>query len=321
MKTVHLGGLTVNITGDPHIGREFKNGVPLDQRGIREAGMLTQLRDELMASCDVHVMTGDLFDHANVSYEVLHKVYEIYLEAAATNSDIQYVLLAGNHDLTKDVHDRSAFDTLDQIFINSTNVHCVVEIPFVYKSLAFVPWHAVTSAKSMVSKLHGEAYDAVFTHMDFEAYGGDEHNLMPYEDLVKITSKVFNGHIHKPRSFNHKGMEVCGVGSMQPYAHGEETDETLYLTRLLADLEPTLDYSGKHLRVLLAPGEEVPPGLKYRQLTTKIVTGDSTEDEEMPEVEIESFDMKRLFNQIMDSHKVSEDLKKTLWEQYLQTQS
>jgi len=51
------------LIGDPHLGRDFRNGTPLNRRGEREAMQLAQFKEEL-ATPDVHliVMVGDLFD-------------------------------------------------------------------------------------------------------------------------------------------------------------------------------------------------------------------------------------------------------------------
>lgn len=317
MKTFKTkSGDKILVTGDPHLGRRFTNGVPLDKRGLREASMVDQFLEEMIEPADYHVIIGDLFDKAQVSNETL---FDVLGALRSTPPDKLVLVMAGNHDLHKDVDRASSFEVLAAMASGIDNVVFVYDSVWISpnKDFACVPWDPVATAKDMVRELPS-GLEYVFTHMDFEVFGDDEHNWMPYRLLSEKTETVVNGHIHKPKTFMFDDTTIIGVGSMQPYAHGEETDESLYLTRTLDSLDDKLDYSGKCLRLLLEPGQETPDGLVYNQLTIKRVSAEEIESLADLEVEVEEFDFQKLFSETMKGNGVGDDLSMTLWNRYLE---
>ena len=73
------------LLGDPHLGRKFVTGVPLDRRGDREKMQMEQFEDEVIGippGRHFHVCMGDLFDKHTVDNKWVDFAYETYRQAA-----------------------------------------------------------------------------------------------------------------------------------------------------------------------------------------------------------------------------------------------
>lgn len=304
----------LKLVGDPHLGRKFEEGVPLHRRGEREAEQMKQFEQELLTpDVDMNVMMGDIFDKFTVSPTVVLQTYLAYCQAVAANPETIFVLLMGNHDVSRNVEVKSSFDLLEAMLKYLPNVHVVKELEFLYGSstqadadlFAFFPYNVFAKAGSEI----GEGFDvnkfkveAAFGHWDLHSFGGSDHNLIPTKELAQITTKAFSGHIHKPETFVRDGVEVVGTGSMQPYAHGEDAGNNLYVSVTLSELEAALSqspeaFADKCVRVLLAPGETLPPNIECRQLTSKPLA-QNADNEAQYEVMMENFS----FETIVRSH-------------------
>jgi DNA repair exonuclease SbcCD nuclease subunit len=105
--------------GDPHLGRVFRTGVPAHRVGEREEGQYAALR-RLLNPTDpliTHiVIMGDLFDKFVVSPTVVLKAVELLQEASNTNSNIEYYVIPGNHDMTKDTSKKSSYELFYEVF-------------------------------------------------------------------------------------------------------------------------------------------------------------------------------------------------------------
>ena len=99
--------------GDPHLGRVFRTGVPAHRVGEREEGQYAALR-RLLNPTDpliTHiVIMGDLFDKFVVSPTVVLKAVELLQEASNTNPNVEYYVIPGNHDMTKDTSKKSSYE-------------------------------------------------------------------------------------------------------------------------------------------------------------------------------------------------------------------
>src|SRR3546814_7408633 len=109
MKFSLNNGKTVALIGDPHLGRKFENGVPLHRRGERERNQLANFQDQLAQDVDIVVMVGDLFDHPHVGFKVVLDAY-IAIDAATQATGNEILLLAGNHDLPRNLEVVGAFE-------------------------------------------------------------------------------------------------------------------------------------------------------------------------------------------------------------------
>ncbi|MES0134535.1 metallophosphoesterase [Mesorhizobium sp. M0016] len=303
--------LTIETLGDPHLGRSFVHGVPLHRRGDREARVWADFRDSLAnTEADVHVNMGDLFDKAYVSYDVIMKAAQAYIEAATNNPDCSFVILKGNHDWVRDLDRHSAFDMFAAIVEHMQNIFIVTTRWVFGDELAFFAWHPTILAADMVSKSNHTDATIAFGHWDVESFGGAGENLIPTKQLAAAGFQIaVTGHIHKKDDFERDGIFVQVNGSMQPYAHGEESNDDLYVTLTKAELTGGLH--DKCVRVVLEPGEILDEEIDCLSLTIKRLDG---ADEEMPTVVLGDFDMEKLFRTAFAE--VNPEITETLLQQF-----
>jgi DNA repair exonuclease SbcCD nuclease subunit len=250
------------LLGDPHLGRQFVNNVPLARRGAREKlqrELFTQHFEDLDA-VSLHVMMGDLFDKPSVSEEALLLAIQTYNNALALHPGAEFVVIRGNHDINRDLTGVSSFSVFAEAISWAGNVLLVDEEPVVWEEHAFFPWHPTTPAGLLVAQTDLTGVSTVFGHWDTDPRSAP-HNLIPTAELAAAGVKLaYTGHVHKPEQFVRDGVTVRVVGSMMPYAHGEETDDNLFVTLTLAEFE-ALDpetLKNKVVRLRLTDDEEAP---------------------------------------------------------------
>lgn len=337
----------IKLIGDPHFGRVWHNGVPLNRRGDREAMQAEDFKKLLNEvsydgiECKTVVIMGDLFDKFHVSNDVLFSVHRMLAEAAWDNSDVQYIVLQGNHDISRNINLKSSFDVLSYMLAQVENITFVKEptwfaTPDGNEKLLFLPYDAFTSASELVDreKFWKDKCAAVFGHWDIQSFGGNDHNLIPLKELGEITDLVVTGHIHTPEVFytNKEGdklieehliesfdpiTQVIVVGSMQPYSFAEDPDGELYKTITLEEYQDQIDksvFKDKAIRILLKPGQEPPEAIDCLQFAYKFMN-ESGEDEEL-EAKMEIFSFKELFDECMDEHEVPKEVSKKYWDKY-----
>lgn len=310
--------LELELLGDPHLGRRFLNGVPLSRRGERESMVWDDFNRSIQnTKADIHICMGDIFDKPVVPFWLILKTYRAYATAAANNLKTTYVLLRGNHDADRDLERSSAFDVLVEL-LRDTDVKVVRHAPESIGDLAFFPWHPIYSAEQLVQEFYdpecwpdGDAPTTVFGHWDVEDFGNDNPNMIPVAALKEAGVKTaYTGHDHKTRSLKIEGLPVEVVGSMQPYAHGEEPDDSLYVTATLAEvIKDTAKFKDKALRVLLAPGELFDLDVDYLQLTIKRINkdGDEEADDDDLDINSSSIDVDALFVKAMKEEELDDD--------------
>ena len=165
-----------------------------------------------------------------------------YTEAIRQRPETRFLVLAGNHDLSRDTTQVSAF----QIFAEMVPSIRAVTQPQSLENFLFVPWSPFQSASEVIEGMEVASCTTAFGHWDLDGSGS---NLIPIEALERIgIKKVFNGHVHLPRAEQREGIEIINVGSLQPFAHGEGNE--LYVTVTL-DEAKTLDLRDKSVRVRL----------------------------------------------------------------------
>lgn len=262
-KVISVNGYSFKLIGDPHIGRVFKTGVPLHRLGEREKMVQDQLALELLSNDDTPIIImGDLFDKYSIPESLVLWLSEVLNEATSWKKIYN---LRGNHCVSKDVNKKGSFDVLERlcpsvVFVNTSHL---ISLPQHAGSLILFGYDAFKSAKELAEEIPDNLnYLAAFAHWDLTAHGEDTHNLIPAEVLArKGVTKVYTGHIHKPQTVTLFGLPVQAVGSLQPYAHGEELEgETLYQTLHKNEVEELLAENENHfedvnLRVLVASGE------------------------------------------------------------------
>lgn len=218
------------------------------------------------------VIMGDLFDKASVNNTVILETYQIIIQACKNNPEINYILLAGNHDLSKDLDKVSSFTLLSTLLSLSKFKNLFIPsdlLVFVEENttLIFCSYNPFNSTN--FSDVKFTQNNIAFGHWevtDFNKITGIEKlNLlshMPPEILIKNCQTIYTGHEHKPATYTFDKCKIIVTGSMQPYAHGEQLPaEPLYTTSFLKTvqqrLKSNLDYYSKiNLRISLKEGED-----------------------------------------------------------------
>ena len=115
------------------------------------------------------------------------------------------------------------------------------------RKVGLFAFHPTLPAEELVT----QPVEIAFGHYDTMFGGG---NLVPTRRFAELGCKtVYTGHVHLPDRFVRDSVEVIQVGSLQPFAHGEDHGE-MYVT-LRPDEIAGKDLSQKCVRVLLKPGE------------------------------------------------------------------
>lgn len=300
----------VEILGDPHLGRHFVEGVPLARRGEREAMVWSDFERSLnnVDGCGFHVCMGDLFHKSFVSYDTILRAARAYYEATEARPRTNYVILAGNHDLSRDLEHTSAFDVFREIVAPLSRV-IVLTQPFLWLELGtvFFPWNPLIPARDLVREMGGDGvqFNTAFGHWDIKSFGGNDDNLIPTKELAAIgVTTAYTGHIHLPQRFEQDGVDVIVTGSMQAYAHGEDATGDLYVTLTPDQIDPAT-VKNKCVRVLLEPGETFDRELDCLQLTIKRQGQDEAPD---LNVSLGEFDMGRLFTEAFAEAQVGEEV-------------
>lgn len=296
------------LMGDPHLGRAFLNDVPLHRRGEREQMQWADFARRLdPEGAPFHICMGDLFDKPVVPPAVVLTAALGYIGAAREHPSTEFYVIRGNHDASRDLQATTSFDLFQHLVSRESNitvVYGVVHIPAI-KACLF-GWQPIEPAAEYVTGALGEGatgVEIVFGHWDTDPRS-DPHNLIPTRQLADAgVQRAYTGHVHKPSEFTRDGVEVTVVGSMQPYAHGEQINEDIYVTLTLAELAEH-DVTNKCVRVVLEPGEiieTVPNCLQFKTLRKE-------DTSELPEIEIGSFNLLERFSGVLVEHDVPENI-------------
>ncbi len=266
-----IGKYEVECLGDPHLSRRFETGVPLHRRGEREGLQLAQFADAILQTrADLHVTLGDLFDRFIVPPEIVLFAARTYMAAADENGGTTYVVLRGNHDVSRNTDKASSWDLFCALVASQPNIRTVDKCPVRMESLLFVPFDPF--GYDNLEQHLTEPVDAVFSHFDIVDFGGS--NVIPSKLFARHgITRVFNGHDHVARVERLDGIEIILTGSMQPFSHAEDKTATFYVTLTLAELAGR-DVKNMNVRILLADGETLPTDIDCLSLTAKRVSSD-----------------------------------------------
>lgn len=302
-----INGVEFEVCGDPHMGRPFRNGVPLHRLGDRERMQRADLQASLArgAGAAAHICMGDLFDKPKVDNRVVAQVADDYQMAARTNY-CPFFILTGNHDEMRDADFVSSFHLFTRIV--DDHVHVIRSEPrrhtFGTATLVFIPWHPLKTALEMVDE-HAELIrgaDAVFGHWDVDRRLEGTDNYIPAERLVELGVKqAITGHDHVRRQMVIAGLPVQVTGSMQPYSHSEDPERKMYATcpaddvRRMVGMQPDY-FKDTCLRVVGDWDDPVPNCLQF-----KVVPEEMAEAEEaLAQVQVADFSMKELWAQAFE---------------------
>ncbi len=306
----------IQTLGDVHLERRFRTGVPLHRIGHREAMVWEEFEQNVIKNkARLHVQVGDIFNEFSVSEATVLRAAHTYSTAACSNPDKTFVILRGNHDAARDADKKSSFDVLKQLLDHLPNVFVLTETTLLLiegKIYGFMPWHPFKSSTELATELldrmrPGEKMEAVFCHCDVKSYGGSDDNLIPINVLKHRTSLVYTGHIHLPHEFEQDGVKVVVVGSMQPYAHGEDAENKWYQTisiEAFNQLITTDIFKNVNVRILINKNDDTWPEFDCLSVITKKIDTRLDEEDDSEQVVMENFDMQALFKQSLAEHNV-----------------
>lgn len=306
----------VQRVGDPHLGRTFKNNVPLHRRGERERMVRAAFKAALYPEKGVKnvVLMGDLFDAPQVSYETIWTAKGIIADAAANQPGVMFWLIQGNHDESRNLGEITAWNIFELMMVRRDNVRFVRDA-VVVDDTVFLPWSPRYSAVEML-ELAREAIETnvipvtkAYGHWDLDPRSAS-WNLVPLRELRALgITEVWTGHIHKPDQYKEAGVTVNVVGSLQPYAHGEDglqSAEVRYITygyeeyAELVELNLLDQMRNWCVRVVLGPDDPVPATPDCLQFQVERIDQDEDGEAFAVELTLEGFEMTKAYTETMD---------------------
>jgi hypothetical protein len=127
---------------------------------------------------------------------------QAYQEIVQANPQVNFFILAGNHDLSRDSTHVSAMQLFEKMV---PNVEVLTKPTRIGDDLLAIPSSPWKTAADVVSEINEGAVTA-FGHWDLD---GNGPNLIPTKALAQLGIKrVFNGHVHLPRRFERDGIEI-----------------------------------------------------------------------------------------------------------------
>ena len=263
----------IQTIGDPHLGKAFKTGVPHNRAGEREQSQL-QLLEQLLIPVDnttiAIIIMGDLFDKANVSNNVVKDFYKLITEAAKNNLSVTYIILDGNHVLSKENTKTTSFDILSLLLkdvenVNVVNENQIVEIvPNLHLYLdCYDPYNSYSTVKeNTLSNVKKDKNNILISFGHWDTFEFTETGYYPNQHILTYSDLVCSGHIHIPMEYMYnyvnkesnislKGKTLI-TGSMQPYSHAEDPEKILYVTIKSQDIKKydlSKDFKNKCVRI------------------------------------------------------------------------
>lgn len=295
-------GKKAKLIGDPHLGKKFETGVPLHRRGEREKKQMEKFIAELSTpDVDYNIMVGDLFDHPHVGYGVTVAAAEAYRAAAKANPSVEYVALAGNHDLPRNLGVVGAWDAFEKMTAGVSNLIVTRQTLTIYGEIVCFPWDWTMSAAQQVENFSThpkvKQFSTAVGHWDLRSYGGDDSHMAPVDELhAHGITDIYGGHYHTAGDYDVAGGVVHCTGSMEPYSHAEDPDGEIYVTLTLYEAFAATDLHDKCVRILLKDGEEVPYDLDCLALTYKRETEHS---EQLQTIGAHDFDWRGIMDEAL----------------------
>lgn len=323
--------MNIKILGDTHLGRRFTKDVALERRGEREKLVREDFVRQLdPAGADVHIHMGDIFDKPQVDYDTLLFAAQAYRAAATSNPRTTFYIIQGNHDDSRDFAEVTAWDVFGQLVRGFQNIVCVID-SLVGPDFLILPWHPTRTAVEQLDRvreplvLSGFRPKLAYGHWDTDPRGS-HHNLIPTVELAELgVERAYTGHVHLPTTFHRDGVDVTVVGSMQPYAQGEDGGQgsVRYVTLDLERLHELMEVAPASLcnacvRLRLAPGEqydgEIPDCWSWNVERARPVAA----DEEPEDASMEGFDTAKAGKAALDEHDIIPEVRAQIeakWEE------
>ena len=327
----------IQLIGDPHLGKNIKNGVPRDRLGDRETLMFNKFDELLNTNSDISVVLGDLFDKTTISNEALNKTINLIKKAVISNPKKLYYIINGNHDVVRDKGRVSSFDMLIKYFSESmrfenlkiiNNYMDPVYIKNINSLLYFCSYNPFQTVDQYMEtngnrirnilNLDKNIFKIAFGHFEVEAF--DIENPKYKSDLIPKFIKenfdiLFTGHIHTPSRSKIDNLQVVVSGSMQPYAHGEEIKEdnglyqTITLNNCIKQLEVNKEcFKDKNIRILYNRNDIFPEPFNCLSLTYKLLNDSSMTDNNIKDVKnLETLSFSKMVLDTFTKYKAIDD--------------
>lgn len=288
--------------GDPHLGRRFITGVPSHRLYEREETQYAELDRLLNPSdplIDNIVIMGDLFDRFVVTPTTVLRAVELLKKASDTNPHIEYFVIPGNHDMTKDTTKKSSYQLFYEVFSLDWSIPEINRNVSFHSSMSHIIYPDFNGNPDIWVGLYFEAYNA-FRVSDYnmeisERYSKSSKKIsfghwdsvdiissgyLPSADLLEDSDLVVSGHEHTYKQTfypSHPNTPVLFTGSLQPYSHAEDPDKKIYTTIKAEDLDNydlSKDFKYKCLRVECTPSFALTEPVECYSLAYKVITPD-----------------------------------------------
>lgn len=307
----------IQVIGDPHLGKHFRNNVPRDRLGRLEEEMFSTFNSLLNTPCvDMYVIVGDLFDKAKVTNEDYKRTIDIIESACTTNTMSKYYILSGNHDLSKDKNKISSFSLLEEYFNTADYINISIISKFskplildhIKSVFYFSHYNPFMSLDDEINNnylsIDSDKLSISFGHWDTVDYGSDKYIDRYLPKIVRDNFDIIiTGHEHKPIRKTVEGKHLAVVGSMRPYAFGEEIEEDgdLYVSEYPNSVVQKLTedseyYKNKCVRIIYKDGDILPDNFECSMLVYKYLPSTKAKEEYKPEQDVLSFQ-----NMLLDS--------------------
>lgn len=273
-----LDNVSIKLIGDPHLGRNFATGCPTSRLGDRARMVLEALEMHLNSPADFIIIMGDLFDKFDVGIDVVYQAYKAIVSASGANPNTTYVILPGNHDVSRDKTRMSSFQVLKAMLDSISNVIVV------YKSIQILDltpnWSAVLDPYVVFDRDNALDLKALANKKLLYLGHWDDvrfvkpNSVLPDENIARACEVMLSGHIHKPHEAKYEGKPIFYIGSMQPYAFDEDETGEFYITATAKDfleeynnLADTSVYRNKHIKLKAPSGYVLPVSVDCLSLT------------------------------------------------------
>jgi DNA repair exonuclease SbcCD nuclease subunit len=279
--------VSLQTIGDPHLGREFRTNINLSRRGEKEESVWNSF-ENLLTPLDTKVkyiaLVGDLFDTFAVKAEVVLKAFDYIVEAANKNTDIEYLIIPGNHDLSKDKTKASSYEILYRLLLLSDlpNVTIVYDEHYLFEDndnnvsifcTAYDPFENTELDDKFIKQLtKSKADNKIITLGHFDGFEINGKGYLPTPKMKELSDLIVSGHEHTYKEIKDPECNVLFTGSMQPYSHAEDPDSDMYITitpKLLEDLDTSV-FKDMFVRILCEADYVLPERFDCISLTYKL---------------------------------------------------
>ena len=316
----------VQTIGDPHLGRNYRNNLR-HRLGDREEAIKQTFYEKLRSSVDITVVLGDLFDKVSITNEWFNFAIKALEDVSQEFPKKLFVILNGNHDLTKDRDRISSFELLVKYF-SDRNLENLIFVDKSQKQIfiddfnltlfftSYDPFSALDETLRQEDlSLKDNSFKIAFGHFEIESFGSDKfiNRLIP-NVLLNNFDLIVTGHIHKPITTLINDVPIIVTGSMQPYSFGEEIadDGDIYITLPLSELKEILErnpeaFIKSNVRILYTEGDELLSPFDCYSITYKHIPI----EQKKTEVDSKSLDMisfSSMFLEALNNNKTEDNM-------------